>query len=434
MWPMVLCEPLKKFMFKPRENGFYAVKTNLVDNKGTIKEMGLFIPEQWSMPPYIDEAGNSLVALALEALLAKRVTLKADLTPEDYQLEVSQHPINIQEAFDWREEAIFPMEHVTKQIQRIEDGNYPSQFIDLKEDDGNIISSISNARPILDFPVEKKMVNKEGVIVVFERPDPKAKWGTYMSSIDPVSEGKTTTSESLCSIIVYKNPIEVIKHEEDGSVSSSIEGDRIVCTWCGRFDDLNKTHKRLELIVRWYNAWTLCEANVSLFINYMIGRHLQHFLVPKSQILFLKELEGNNGYHEYGWKNTGTMFKSNLLSYGISFLTEELYVNTEVDGTVISVKYGVERIPDIMILKEMKDYRYGLNVDRLVAYCALIAFARVQHASMGYLKREERVVKKLERPQNFDKLKYSPFRNIGQNSRPIDKRYSVKRSPFKNMR
>ena len=31
-----------------------------MDDKGTIGIAGLFIPEQWSMPPYIDNYGNSV--------------------------------------------------------------------------------------------------------------------------------------------------------------------------------------------------------------------------------------------------------------------------------------------------------------------------------------------------------------------------------------
>ena len=53
--------------------------------------------------------------------------------------------------------------------------------------------------PITDFPVSPKLEDKTGCIVVWERPDEKPAWGTYYGSIDPVGEGKTITSESLCS-------------------------------------------------------------------------------------------------------------------------------------------------------------------------------------------------------------------------------------------
>lgn len=427
------CNPLKKFMMYAQENGFYAVETNLVDEKGTIAKMGLFIPEQWNMAPFIDDAGNSQVEEALAALLEKRVELKKLLTPEDYQLEVSQHPINIAEAFAFRSEAVFPIHHVSQQIKRIEDGEYGAQFIELAEEDGVIISKQSNKIPISEFPISKKLANKEGVLVVFERPDVKPAWGTYTASIDPVAEGRTLTSDSLCSIIVYKNPVVRIKHTMDGLRKPTMEGDKIVATWCGRYDDIKKTHRQLELIIRWYNAWTLCEANVSLFINHMIAINKQHFLVQKDQILFLKELSGNNGFHEYGWKNTGTMFKTNLLSYGVEYLSEEIDSEQDMEGNTTRIKYGVERIPDIMILKEMKEYRAGLNVDRLVAYCALIAFVRIQYASRGVVEIHE-YDKKLENPYKSVKLLVTPFRNMGGSQSNLLPQYRQQRSAFRNYR
>jgi hypothetical protein len=73
----------------------------------------------------------------------------------------------------------------------------------------------------------------------------------------------TNTSDSLCSIYVYKNPVEIIKDDGNGDVKSHIERDGIVASWCGRFDDIKKTHERLEILIEWYNAWTLVENNVA---------------------------------------------------------------------------------------------------------------------------------------------------------------------------
>ena len=65
------CEPLKNFILNPEVYDMLAVTTSLLDAKGTIGKSGLFIPEQWSMPPFIDEYGNSKVVEALEAYLSE---------------------------------------------------------------------------------------------------------------------------------------------------------------------------------------------------------------------------------------------------------------------------------------------------------------------------------------------------------------------------
>lgn len=429
------CEPLKELIMNPASKDVLAVETNLIDKSGKIGMCGLFIPEQWSMIPCIDEFGNSLVDKALEMIYAEREVWKKSLKPEDYQLRISQKPTCIEEAFAYRKLSKFPAHLVTRQVRRIEDGEYFREFVELYRDEkGEVKARESRKIPISEFPISPKTEDKEGVVVLYERPVKNPEFGMYYASVDPVSEGKTTTSDSLCSIFVYKTAQEITKIKADGTVEQHIERDKIVASWCGRFDDLNKTHERLELLIEYYNAWTIVENNVSLFIQYMISRRKQRYLVPKNQILFLKELGSNtNVYQEYGWRNVGTIFKTNLISYAVQFLEEELDVETKPDGTIVKTSYGVERIPDIMLCKEMLAYQDGLNVDRLVAFCALVAFAKVQQSNRGYSKRVEREDSNLENSKKISKLSISPFRHLG-GTRSSQITHRAPRNPFKNMR
>jgi len=429
------CEPMKEYILHPEENGFYGVKSDLIDKDGTIGITGLFIPEQWSMPPYIDSYGNSKVEEALEALEKEFEKMKKDLDPAAYQLTVSQQPRCIEEAFATRKVSVFPPHLVARQMQRIQDKEYSVEYLELSRNaEGKIVDKPSRKIPIMEFPISKKTEDKEGVICIYERPHKDPPFGMYYASVDPVGEGKTTTSESLCSIYVYKNPVEVIKDDGNGRVKNEIERDMIVASWCGRFDDLNKTHERLELLIEWYNAWTVVENNVALFIQYMISKKKQRYLVPKDMILFLKDIGANrNVFQEYGWKNVGTLFKGTVLSYGIEFLKEELDHETKENGDIVKTIYGAERIPDIMLLREMQAYRDGLNVDRLVAFCALIAFAKVQQSNRGLTKRVEVTKENLDNSQKFSKLNWSPFRHIG-GSKGSTLGSKGHRNPFKNMK
>lgn len=778
------CEPLKEMILRPNTHDIYAVETNLLDKDGTIGLSGLFIPEQWSMPPYIDKYGNSKIEEALEAIKKEREEWKRELNPEQYQLRISQKPTNIAEGFAYRKESIFPQGIVSRQMKKIDDKEYSYEHIELERDQKGITAKRSKKLPISQFPVNKKQVDKTGVLVVWERPVKNPEFGLYYASVDPVSEGKaewvenkiytpsgkkrigdikvgdyvstpdgkssivtgvypqgkkelyrvtfndgssllvceehlwavysydkkepyilsvkqlldkkeiirsngvgfnkdklystktfyknknnsnkwkipitkpiefnytslpidpyflglilgdggistrslrftsqdkelidyiksilpkditikhiknydyristfknrnsitkklrelnlmgansktkfipdiyklssisdrlsllqglmdtdgsctnngaeyytisyelmngvkeiveslggivktrkkktklgigyiyivrvalpaefnpfklkrkaekykqtknfskyisniqyekvdeavcikienedglyvsengivthnTTTSDSLCSIFVYKNPVEVTRETSDG-LEHFIEKDKIVAAWCGRYDDINKTHEQLEKIIEWYKAWTVVENNISLFIQHMIARKKQQYLVPKQQILFLKDLGSNRTvYQEYGWKNTGTLFKNHLISYAIEFIRENIDEELDENGEVISQTLGVERIPDPMLLKEMQAYYPGLNVDRLVAFSALIAFAKVQQSNRGYSKRKESdSFKPLDKSQNLFKLKYNPFSNIGRNSKSLGGK--KRRSGFKNFR
>jgi hypothetical protein len=427
------CNPLKNMILFPEENGILGIETDLMDDKGTIGVAGLFIPEQWSMPPFIDKYGNSDIKKALKAIKKERSSWEKKLNPEQYQLRISQKPMNIAEAFAYRKASIFPQSLITKQIRRIEEKEYSYEYIKLEKDEDGIKVTKSKKLPISDFPVKKKQEDKTGILVVWERPIKDPPFGTYYASIDPVSEGKTTTSDSLCSIFVYKNPVEVTKETLEG-LETFVEGDKIVASWCGRYDDINKTHEQLQLIIEWYNAWTLIENNISLFIQHMIAQRKQKYLVPRQQIVFLKDLGSNmHVFQEYGWKNTGTLFKSHLVSYAIEFIREVIDEVVDNDGEVKKTTYGVERIPDKMLLTEMLQFYPGLNVDRLVAFSALVAFAKMQQANRGYIKRKERdkSLETLDNSKNLYKLSMRPFRNLGKN-KPSGGR--VKRSPFKNFK
>ena len=428
------CKPLKMMILNPEANGILGVETDLMDDKGTIGIAGLFIPEQWSMPPFLDQYGNSNIEGALISIKTEREEWKKDLEQEQYQLRVSQKPIDIAEAFAYRKESVFPQGFLSRQMKRIEEKEYSYELLDLEYDGSKIKASTSRKVPIDQFPLSKKAEDKTGVLVVWERPIEDPAFGTYYASIDPVSEGKTTTSDSLCSIFVYKNPVEVTKETPEG-LETFVEGDKIVASWCGRYDDINDTHEQLALIIEWYNAWTLVENNISLFIQYMIAKRKQKYLVPKAQIVFLKDLGSNkNVFQEYGWKNTGTLFKSHLISYAIEFLREVVDEETDDEGNVFKKTYGVERIPDKMLITEMLQYFPGLNVDRLVAFSALVAFAKMQQSNRGYVKRKERdkSLEPLDNSHKFGKLNKSPFRNIGMKKK-IGKKKMIK-NPFKNIR
>jgi len=428
------CEPLKELTMFPKENGIEPVTTNLLDETGVVGESGLFIPEQWGMPPYIDEFGNSKPEEALAALDATFEKWKRELKPELYQLRISQHPRNIKEAFAYRDESKFPQNLVGDQKRRIDAKEYPYELIDLAEDlEGSIVVKKTTKMEIREFPVNPKLEDKTGSIVVWERPDKDAAWGTYYGSIDPVGEGKTITSESLCSIYIYKNPVEVTRITENGP-ENFIEGDKIVAAWCGRFDDLNETHLKLRLLIEWYNSWTLIENNISLFIQYMIAERKQKYLVPKDQVVFLKELQANkSSYQDYGWRNVGTIFKTHLLNYLIEWVKEVIDTKTLEDGTIVHKTYGISRIPDRMAMLEMEAYRNGVNVDRLVSLASLVAFAKIQQANRGYMKRvENENGKDLEKSPDLFKLKSSAFRNIGKGRLPAGN--NKRRSPYKNLR
>lgn len=404
------CEPLKEFMLNPEINDFYAVENHYIDEEGKIGKTGLFIPEQWGMPPYIDEFGNSLVEDALKALADRYELIKKTKDPASYQLEISQHPRYLSEAFAYRDISIFPTNVIKDQLTRIEDNEFPYELVNLEEDaNGEIIVTRGTHSPIKEWPVKKADPDKEGAIQVWERPDEEIIYNEYIASIDPVKPVKTISSDSLNSIYVYKMPIRVNKRTANGT-ENFIEGGKIVCCWAGRFDNPKKNHQRMELILKWYKCKAIVEANVQDFINYMVEKNLgQRHLVKKSEMIFLKEYNLNTmTFNEYGWKNTTTIFKTVMLPFLINFLNEVILEEYDDEGNVTKIVHGVRRIPDKMVLMEMLGYSESKNVDRIVSLTALVCYLKAQEANHMAPVRYE-TDNNLENDRKLYKLKMSPF-------------------------
>lgn len=439
---------LKKFILFPESHNFLSCENNIPEDIEFGPKIGFFAPEWWNYVSVEEDADGNTFGEALkcfdkwgnsdEALsrseIAKHRKKAESKSAEEFRYYCSQRPLSIKEAFAFRKDSIWPVNLTEAQKRRIEEKLYPCEYLDIEPDENNELKFVkSNKFPIRDFPITKTDADKEGCIEVWERPVKNPKFGMYYASADPVRDGKTTTSTSLFSIIIYKNSVEVTRIT-NGESETFIEPGKIVATWTGRFDDPNKTNERGKLLCEIYNAWVLSEANASEFINYMINKKRQHMLVPKAQIMFLKDLNSNtSAFQEYGWKNTGDIFTKHMIPYALKFLKEELDSEVLADGKVVKRVYGIERVPDIMIFKEMDAYFEGINADRLISFCALCSFIAVQHANRGYIKRVEYADKE---KKELDKTLYAKpssfFREKGKTF--VDDKYNVKKGMFRNLK
>lgn len=420
------CEPLKKFMYAAEDNGFYAVSNKLIDKDHAPINTGLFISEVHAMAGFIDDWGNSDVEGAIEYLEKQKEEWSRTLDPKAYAIRCSQKPTYLNEAFKFRGESDFPIQLIEAEEKKIisQDKDYELVELEYDPDDEKqekIIDNPSLKPPIDVFPLSPKTEDKTGSIVVFEKPIKNLRpLLTYYASVDPVGQGKTVTSKSLCCIYVYRN-MQMITRTVDGKTEIVQEGDKIVCVWTGRYDQIEDTHEQLIKIILWYKAWTLVENNVSLLIDEMKRRNLQRYLVPKQQFQFGKEFESQQSTHfyEYGWRNTGDIFERILKNYLLKFLTEIIYKDVDDEGNVIKIIKGIVRVKDVMALKEMMAYFKGLNVDRLITLAALVTFVKLQEShkrgNLSHVNQTEDE-ENLENSIKNSNLKTSPFKNVGSSN------------------
>ncbi len=166
----------------------------------------------------------------------------------------------------------------------------------------------------------------------------------------------------------------------------------------------------------------------------MIEKNKQKYLVPSDQMVSNKDMGAtSNVFQKYGWSNRGTIFDEHFLSYVLDHMKEELAHETLTDGTIVKTTYGVERIPSIMLLKEMEAYQKGGNYDRLVSWGALITLVKIQQSNKGYKKRFDDFDKDKDKNRkdiNPYLIQKSAFKHLGQQQK--QSQYKIDRNPFKN--
>lgn len=382
------CEDLKKMAFNPDGNNILAVE-NTFEEFPEIKNICFFVPEYWSMPPFIDKDGNSQIEEAREWCDNERNKLRKFSSPEDYRMYISQHPYNLSEAFAWRKESIFSQAKLLRQQERIDSDKLYGDAIELESSaTGKMEYKLSDLTPIRKFPLGEKD-DKYGCINVWEFPPENPKWLTYFAGIDPIATDKTTTSPSLFSIFIFKNLVErTYIDKQDNSQKTKLEGYEVVASYTGRYDDMKRTNEIAEKLIIWYNAMAAVENNVPSFINHMQQKGLQRHLATKDQLSFVTELKTNREvYSPWGFKTNNT-----IKTYFIDIINE--YINEELDivrnketGKIYRTVYGVERIKDYALLEELKQYHDKLNTDRFIAFGAGLALMKAfRKSNVGIIK------------------------------------------------
>lgn len=360
------CEDLRKITYLPNDYQFLGVP----DPSDPSQIRLPFIATQWNYIEAIvdpednetviekikhyDEDGNSNVEKALEAIHKVREQKKKQ-DAQTYQLYVSQNPISIDEMYQTRNNNIFPISKLNKQFLWLE-LNYKPLTYDLLYDDGGNLRAIENKKPIVtDFPLKNDSY-REGTVCIYEMPVSNKPF-IYYAGIDPVKNlmGK---GESLMSIYIYQSVY------QDGN---ELKGGKIVAWYTGRYYDDEDTYETVYRLCKFYNARMAIESDEGAFIEWVKGKGDGKMMMKRSEFPFLRDLVPNSNIgDEYGIKvNTGgnsSRVKNFIQTQTIRYLEEILGTLTLPNGDKQKI-YGVERIKDQMLIKEMLNYGKG-NFDR----------------------------------------------------------------------
>ncbi len=421
------CQAFKKIYYKPGENACREFD-NTWDKDGLGQKCGLFIPEYYSLKGFIDEHGNSMLEEA-RAWCEKERDKKKKKDPEGYRLYISQHPFSPEEAFAQRKESDFPVQLIDNEMHRIQNENLWGIPVDLEYNEAGKLYPIysTSKREIRDFPVVHE-TDKRGAIIIYKHPPKEgAQYGRYFAGVDTVKNIKTTTSVSLSSCCIFER-----KTLQNGI----FVGDEVVAFYTGRYDDPKKHNEEMEKLIEYYNASALVENNVSSFIEHMIQKKKQRYLLKKTDVALIQEMNLNANTHAVYGITTSTASKPKLLELVIEFLKEELEkVFDDVTGEVTKIVRGVNRVKDYMLLTEMVEYHDELNVDRIDAfgYALMAARSAAQHMDMIVKDNQYDYV---EENRNINKLSVNtPFTGYNRANMMFNNPGLIKHSkPFRNIR
>lgn len=372
----------ENFFYNPEANNFEAVenedgtKTGLFLSglyrqdckyKTTLgdyieKEKGIVIPkdsELFEIEMYVSDKEKALATIQKERAAAKT---HPDRTM--YLKQVMYYPITVDECFLSSSENIFDVEAAKRQKQRLLEVERAGTPVVLYDDGDGVKHEFTDKLPISNFPLKPNDL-KDAPVVIYEFPMENPPYGLYVAGVDPYRQGKSEYSSSLGSVYIYKR-----MH----SISGEKYQDMFVASYCARPDKKETWEEQARLLIKYYNARTLCENDEISFIDYMISKGDAHYL--ERQPTWLREIVPNTTVNrDYGIHRSAEKIRDFLHGCLKKYTDEILHEEKDDNGVVISRSKGMARILDPVLLEEIIQYNDTGNFDRVIAAELALALA-----------------------------------------------------------
>lgn len=302
--------------------------------------------KEWWEPEYAKalKSGNSKTVLKFKAYWP----LKASdsflvLTKNDYNIDAAK-----------------------TQQQKLRAVGVTGSLIELYHDGDKITHKFSTKLPVTEFPV--KTQSKDAPIQVWEFPiEELPPFGLYVAGVDNYRQGKAEYSDSLGVVYIFKR-----MHD----IQSEKFQDMLVASYAARPENPEKWNEQARMLIKWYNARTLCENDDMTFINYMISKGDGHYLEDQPQWLKLY-VPNTTVQRDKGIHRSSEKIRDMLRACSKKYLDDVIFEEKDENGSVIKQVLGVTRIPDPMLLDEIINFSEDDgNFDREVAFSLAMALAQ----------------------------------------------------------
>ncbi len=289
-----------------------------------------------------------------------------------YLKEKMYYPQEVDDIFLNEDTNIFDIEIAKRQKSRLLQQERTGTPVILFADETAIKHEFTDKLPISNFPL-KNSDAKDAPVVIYEFPIENPPYGLYVAGVDPYRQGKSAYSSSLGSVYVYKR-----MHDLTGEKYQ----DMFVASYCARPDKKETWEEQARLLIKYYNARTLCENDDISFIEYMKAKGDAHYLEKQPQ--WLMEIVPNTTVkREYGIHRSSQKIIDYLHTCLKKYMEEVIFKDKDENGNVIREVMGVHKIFDPVLLEEIIQYNDQGNFDRIIAAELAIAQALKMDPIMG---------------------------------------------------
>ena len=325
------------------------------------------------------------------------------------QQETVQYPIDPEEVFLSSE--ISPFSNVYEEARKhreylLETGLWDARY-DLNRNSTGQIEVTPSKKPLVEFPFRGE--NQDAPFLLFEMPEKNPPKYLFIGSGDFYKQEKTTSTDSVCTIGIYKYP-----------VFGDDSGRKLVASYAGRPKSYKELNDKVLMLLELYNATFFPEnEDVGILQTYLESLRVEDHYLAK-HIDFNSSLKyTDNDARKYGW--TPRQSKNKLIGMYANYLDENIKDKNE-KGEEIMIK-RVQTIKDIWLLSELMSYTESGNYDRVCGHIGAVGYIHFLEKNYIYPKVSfKRKEEQDEEPQPKAPRKISHFRE------------NARRSPFSQRR
>lgn len=303
--------------------------------------------KEWWEPGYAKalKSGNQKTVLKFKAYWP--------LKPSDSFLVLTKNDFNVEAAM--------------AQQNRLKGLDITGMPVDLYHDGEKICHKASDKPMITQFPIKDQ--STDAPVIIWEHPiSDNPPFGLYTAGVDPYRHGTAEYSSSLGAVYIFKRV-----HDITGERYQNM----FVACYVARPDSKEKWNETARLLIKYYNAYTLCENDEYGFIDYMVKKNeAGRYLAPQPQ--WLKDIVPNTSVRrDYGIHRSSDRIRLHLDALFKKYLDDVIYQETDDKGSIIKETLGVTKVLDPMLLEEIIKFNFDGNFDRVVA--AELAVAMADH-------------------------------------------------------